>query len=641
MHVISRNFRESAPRGPVSLFLKNAPLNAPLRLAKILLCSLPLIGVAVGCETDGFIDPSRTGYFETTPTSIPILTRIDVIEQAADTSIEYTVPTPEDLVPNQLEYRLSPGDVVRVSIPQLISPQETDVSQRVIDQAGKISLPVIGRVLAAGVTVADLEATITGMLKNVITNPKVSISVEEARAYQFRVLGSVEAPGLFGLNKPDLRVLDALAMARGASPSTTRILVTRAKANASQYESSFGGGAENATQEPAVPAPPTQPQGTSPVVAPAIPPEADIDALINELPGGTPASPPESSKASVPAATPAAEPLAEPATPPAAEPSTEPATPPAAEPSTEPATPPAAEPTTEPATPPAAEPPATPTAAGEFGMLSSSNRQAPPVDIDQLEPATSSDSAAGKSLEAIQEEGDRYTFDNATQSYVRVGRNGSSKPTDSLQDDPTAPSGSDTATTEGSANGTPGLKTGEEARARGRAKREEKKAFSSRVIEVDYNQLVRGAANLNVIIRPEDMLYCDTGEVGVVYIGGEISRPGVYSLPTSGKLTLSRLVDAAGGLSQIAIPQRVDLIRRIGSDKEACIRVNLAAIRNRAEPDIFMKADDHVIIGTNFWATPLAVIRNGFRMTYGFGFLIDRNWGNDIFGAPPTNVVGQ
>jgi protein involved in polysaccharide export with SLBB domain len=161
------------------------------------------------------------------------------------------------------------------------------------------------------------------------------------------------------------------------------------------------------------------------------------------------------------------------------------------------------------------------------------------------------------------------------------------------------------------------------------------------VIEVDYNKLVRGAAELNVVVKPEDVLYCDTGEVGVVYIGGEISRPGVYNLPTSGKLTLSRLVDAAGGLSQIAIPERVDLIRRLAGDREACVRVNLAAIRNRAEPDIFMRPDDHVIIGTNFWATPLAVIRNGFRMTYGFGFLVDRNWGNDIFGAPPVNVVGQ
>jgi hypothetical protein len=65
--------------------------------------------------------------------------------------------------------------------------------------------------------------------------------------------------------------------------------------------------------------------------------------------------------------------------------------------------------------------------------------------------------------------------------------------------------------------------------------------------------------------------------------------------------------------------------------------VDLAAIRNRTEPDIYMEKDDHIIIGTNFFATPLAVIRNGFRMTYGFGFLLDRNFGNDVFGPPPQD----
>ena len=49
---------------------------------------------------------------------------------------------------------------------------------------------------------------------------------------------------------------------------------------------------------------------------------------------------------------------------------------------------------------------------------------------------------------------------------------------------------------------------------------------------------------------------------------------------------------------------------------------------------------DHIIIGTTFWAYPLAVFRNGLRMNYGFGFLLDRNFGNDVFGPPPVNVVG-
>lgn len=558
------------------------------------------------CETNGWlIDPQRTGYFQTTPTAIPILTRIDVIEQAADTSIVYTQPSSEDLIPNQLEYKLAPGDVIRVSIPQLISADQTDISTRVIDQSGRISLPIIGQMPAAGLTVEQVEEDVKKRLAGIITNPKAFISVEEARAYQFRVLGSVEQPGLFALNKPDLRVLDALALARGAAPTTTRVLITRAKATSAQYENSFTGGAAPAstpadTAAGTVPA--TAPVESGKPAVPTTPPDSAIDDLINALPGSAPVAP---------AAAPSG---AEPPQPSAGSPSDAPA-------GTET---PAATPAPEPS--PAAEP-----KPARMGMLGSSARQEPPVDIDSLEPAKAKD--VGAAAAAVPEEGDRFVFDPATQAWVKMGRGGE------VQSAATpAPADSSAAAT-AVTDATPGLKTGEAARAR--TKNQAKKAFESRVIEIDYNQLVRGAANLNVIIRPDDMLYCDTGDVGVVYIDGLIARPGVYNLPTSGKLTLSRLVAAAGGLGELAIPQRVDLVRRIGTDKEACIRVNLAAIRNRSEPDIFLRPDDHINIGTNFWATPLAVIRNGFRMTYGFGFLVDRNWGNDIFGAPPVNVVGQ
>jgi hypothetical protein len=51
-----------------------------------------------------------------------------------------------------------------------------------------------------------------------------------------------------------------------------------------------------------------------------------------------------------------------------------------------------------------------------------------------------------------------------------------------------------------------------------------------------------------------------------------------------------------------------------------------------------MKPNDHVLVGTNWFAYPLAIFRNGLRMNYGFGFLLDRNFGNDVFGAPPSNI---
>jgi hypothetical protein len=160
----------------------------------------------------------------------------------------------------------------------------------------------------------------------------------------------------------------------------------------------------------------------------------------------------------------------------------------------------------------------------------------------------------------------------------------------------------------------------------------------TRLLKISYQDLVAGQSRLNVFVRPDDFINVVPPPTGVVYIDGEISRPGPYDLPATGQLTLSRLVAAAGGLGPLAIPERVDLVRRVG-DREATIRVNLGAIRERSEPDIVLKSDDHVIIGTNFFAQPLAVIRNGFRMTYGFGFLIDRNWGTDIFGPPPEALI--
>jgi hypothetical protein len=107
------------------------------------------------------------------------------------------------------------------------------------------------------------------------------------------------------------------------------------------------------------------------------------------------------------------------------------------------------------------------------------------------------------------------------------------------------------------------------------------------------------------------------------------------------RLTLQRVIASAGGLSAIAIPERVDIIRFTGPDQQGFVRVNLRAIAEGTHPDVFLKANDQINIGTNFWATPMAVIRNGFRASYGFGFIADRNFGNDIFGAPPANAFGQ
>ena len=592
-----------------------------------------------GCETDGFFDPSRTGYFETTPSAIPILTRLDVIEQAVD-GPEFVNPKPEDLKPGDLSYQFSPGDVLRIQIPSLMQTGQTEIAERVVDQTGDIQLPVINKVQAAGLTTEELQASIEKKLEGIIKNPKAFVSLQEGRAFQFRILGSVDQPGLYALNKPDLRLLDAIATARGASASTTRVFITREKI-ADENKVTYGKKA--ATPEAQTTSSTTSPQTVQPTTTPATPTQAipstiDIDQLINELPNSTatPATP-------APSSAPKTEPAAEPKTEPAAEPKIEPTAAPTTEPTAEPKIEPTAAPTTEPTAAPTTEPTAAPTtepskSRTQLGLLQTETRPDPPVDIDQLAPATLDD-RAGQNSEAAPvvnssdaNTGEKYVFDNASQSWVRTSSTTSTKANDSAA---VGSVGSGETTTSDPAGAK--LKSNEAAEVLSK-KRESAKKEKYEVIDINYNDLVRGQPNLNIVIRPGDLIYCDSGQVGVVYIDGEISRPGVYNLPTSGRLTLSRLVAAAGGVSELAIPERCDLVRRLGSDKEACVRVSLAAIRNRAEPDIFLKPDDHVIVGTNFWALPLSRFRRDLSFPNSVGFQLDRNFGNDVFGAPPTGV---
>ena len=165
-----------------------------------------------------------------------------------------------------------------------------------------------------------------------------------------------------------------------------------------------------------------------------------------------------------------------------------------------------------------------------------------------------------------------------------------------------------------------------------------RKLMAQRVLKVPVQPLLAGSADLNLVIRPGDVIHLPTARSGLIYMAGAIARPGPYNLPNEGRLTLLRAIDAAGGLNGIAIPERVDLTRVIGEGKQATIRLNLRAIAEQTQPDFYLKGDDRINIGTNFWATPLAVIRNGFRFSYGFGFILDRNFAGNVFGQDPSLV---
>jgi polysaccharide export outer membrane protein len=93
--------------------------------------------------------------------------------------------------------------------------KETEVSRSVpVRSDGKISLPLVGEVQAAGETPHQLEMAIAKRLQSYISEPEVTVIVQQINSQKFNILGQVTKPGFYSLaNSPT--VLDALAMAGG------------------------------------------------------------------------------------------------------------------------------------------------------------------------------------------------------------------------------------------------------------------------------------------------------------------------------------------------------------------------------------------------------------------------------------------
>lgn len=121
------------------------------------------------------------------------------------------------------DYRLVPGDKLRVEV-----YKDTQLSQSLqVRPDGKVTLPLIGDIVATNLTPIQLRDRITTSLKEFVTNPVVTVIVVEASPVMVYVMGEVAQPGSIPMRGP-MTVLQALAMAGGfrefANPKDIRIL---------------------------------------------------------------------------------------------------------------------------------------------------------------------------------------------------------------------------------------------------------------------------------------------------------------------------------------------------------------------------------------------------------------------------------
>jgi polysaccharide export outer membrane protein len=93
--------------------------------------------------------------------------------------------------------------------------KEPDVSRSLpVRSDGRISLPLVGEVQAAGLTPLQLEQNIVSILQKYITEPEVTVMVQQINSEKFNILGQVVKPGSYSLTVATT-VLDAIAAAGG------------------------------------------------------------------------------------------------------------------------------------------------------------------------------------------------------------------------------------------------------------------------------------------------------------------------------------------------------------------------------------------------------------------------------------------
>ena len=119
------------------------------------------------------------------------------------------------------EYLIGPEDVLEITV-----WQNQDLSKIVtVRPDGRISLPLINDVTAAGKTPARLTKELSERLREYVENPSVSIIAKEVNSYHVFLLGEVLKPGKYPL-KIKTNLLQGIAIAGGFTATAARDRLT-------------------------------------------------------------------------------------------------------------------------------------------------------------------------------------------------------------------------------------------------------------------------------------------------------------------------------------------------------------------------------------------------------------------------------
>ncbi len=178
-----------------------------MKTATLTVLSFVTMLATASAQTAGTARPAPVGTSGTSPAAAPAASALP--STAAD-------------------YRLVAGDKLRIEV-----YKDDHLSQSLqIRPDGKITMPLVGDLAAAGKTSMELRDDISGSLKDYIKDPVVTVIVVETAPQVVFVTGEVNKPGALALVNGRMSVVQAIAMAGGFTDFAKRkdVLVVRKSA---------------------------------------------------------------------------------------------------------------------------------------------------------------------------------------------------------------------------------------------------------------------------------------------------------------------------------------------------------------------------------------------------------------------------
>jgi len=187
-------------------------------LRKVFLLSALLILLISGCDHNNRImDPTQVGRFRPTPSVSIILNELGVEDETVSELDNAEEPLDIDAVVYEEDYVFSSGDVIRISIHELLFENQPYTNDFIVNETGRINIIEVGVMDVAGLTEVQLVEELKNILSpNTLKDPLVTVTLLRSERRMFSIAGiGIRSAGRYPIPRYDFRLLDAIALAGG------------------------------------------------------------------------------------------------------------------------------------------------------------------------------------------------------------------------------------------------------------------------------------------------------------------------------------------------------------------------------------------------------------------------------------------